>query len=73
MKYTSYSKNKKKIEQTFNKLRNNLLLKLGFTLRNYHGHTVRLVDGEQIKSNRKRFKDYSMDDKSWRVAYWRAI
>lgn len=50
------------------KMKNKMLLSLGFVLVNKHGFTVYLKDGKQIKSNRRRKLDYSLDDKSWRVA-----
>ena len=51
-------------------LKNKILLKLGFTLinrRGLHITTVKLRDGVQIKSNRRRKKDYSLDDKGWEI------
>ena len=57
----------KKLRTTFIKIRNKLLLYLGFTLVNKHGHTVHLVKGQQIMSNPKRVKPYSLDDPSWRI------
>ena len=57
----------KKLHTTFIKIRNKLLLYLGFTLVNKHGHTVHLVKGQQIMSNPKRVKPYSLDDPSWRI------
>ena len=51
----------------FIKIRNKLLLCLGFTLVNKHGHTVHLVKGQQIMSNPKRVKPYSLDDPSWSI------
>ena len=57
----------KKLHTTFTKIRNKLLLYLGFTLVNKHGYTVRLVKGQQIMSNPKRVKPYSLDDPSWRI------
>lgn len=57
----------KKLHITFIKIHNKLLLYLGFTLVNKHGHTVRLVKGQQIMSNPKRVKPYSLDDPSWRI------
>lgn len=56
-----------KLHATFIKIRNKLLLYLGFTLVNKHGHTVHLVKGQQIMSNPKRVKPYSLDDPSWRI------
>lgn len=53
--------------KTLIKIRNKLLLCLGFTLVNKHGHTVHLVKGQQIMSNPKRVKPYSLDDPSWRI------
>ena len=47
--------------------KNKLLLKLGFTLVNPYGHTVRLVSGKQVWTNPKRTKPYSLDDPSWRI------
>ena len=58
---------RKKLHTTFIKIRNKLLLWLGFTLVNKHGHTVHLVKGQQIMSNPKRVKPYSLDDPSWRI------
>lgn len=52
---------------TLIQFKNKLLLKLGFTLVNPYGHTVRLVNGEQVWSNPKRVKPYSLDDPSWRI------
>lgn len=49
-------------------MKNKMLLSLGFVLVNKHGFTVYLKDGKQIKSNKRRINDYSLDDKSWRVA-----
>ena len=57
----------KKLRTTFIKIRNKLLLYLGFTLVNKHGHTVRLIKGQQVMSNPKRVKPYSLDDPSWRI------
>ena len=57
----------KKLHTVFIQMRNKLLLYLGFTLVNKHGYTVRLVKGQQIMSNPKRVKPYSLDDPSWRI------
>ena len=57
----------KKLHTAFIQIRNKLLLYLGFTLVNKHGHTVHLVKGQQIMSNPKRVKPYSLDDPSWRI------
>ena len=57
----------KKLHTAFIQIRNKLLLYLGFTLVNKHGYTVRLVKGQQIMSNPKRVKPYSLDDPSWRI------
>ena len=57
----------KKLHTTFIKIRNKLLLCLGFTLVNKHGHTVHLIKGQQVMSNPKRVKPYSLDDPSWRI------
>ena len=62
---TSYSM--EKLHTVFIQMRNKLLLHLGFTLVNKHGYTVRLVKGQQIMSNPKRVKPYSLDDPSWRI------
>ena len=51
----------------FIQIRNKLLLYLGFTLVNKHGHTVHLIKGQQVMSNPKRVKPYSLDDPSWRI------
>ena len=68
---TSNTKHKRikmeKLRTTFIKIRNKLLLYLGFTLVNKHGHTVHLIKGQQIMSNPKRIKPYSLDDPSWRI------
>ena len=48
-------------------IRNKLRLDLGCTLVNKHGHTVHLIKGQQIMSNPKRVKPYSLDDPSWRI------
>ena len=57
----------KKLHTAFIQIRNRLFLYLGFTLVNKHGHTVRLIKGQQVMSNPKRVKPYSLDDPSWRI------
>ena len=57
----------KKLHTAFIQIRNKLLLYLGSTLVNKHGHTAHLVKGQQIMSNPKRVKPYSLDDPSWRI------
>ena len=56
-----------KTGESFIQMRNKLLLYLGFTLVNKHGHTVHLIKGQQVMSNPKRVKPYSLDDPSWRI------
>lgn len=51
---------------TLTQIKNKLLLRLGFTLVNIQGNTVKLVKGKQVRSNGRR-REYSMDDKYWRI------
>jgi len=54
-----------------NKLINKTLLWLGFTMYNKSGNVfVKMRYGKQIKSNKRRVKDYSMDDDGWKVLGW---
>jgi hypothetical protein len=56
------------MRRKWNILKNKTLLWLGFTLVNKHGHTVYYNhEGEQVKSNPRRKKYYSMDDNSWKI------
>lgn len=53
-------------------LLNKTLLLLGFTLINRKGTkivTVKVRGGIQIKSNRNRTLDYSMDDDGWKILW----
>lgn len=58
-------------EELLNKYRsakNKVLLRLGFTLFNPRGYvTVKLENGQQVKSNPNRVKDYKLDDKGWAI------
>ena len=51
-----------------NKIRNQILLLLGFILVNRHFHTVYLRGLQQIRSNpRRQHRPYSLDDPSWQI------
>lgn len=61
-------KNKKRsVSETLTMLKNQILVRLGFILTNKYGNLVMQYRGEQLRSNPKRKRLYSLDDKDWSI------
>ena len=61
-------KNKKRsVSETLTMLKNQMLVRLGFILTNKYGNLVMRYNGEQLRSNPKRKRLYSLDDSSWSI------
>ena len=61
-------KNKKRsVSETLTMLKNQILVRLGFILTNKYGNLVMQYNGEQLRSNPKRKRLYSLDDSSWSI------
>ena len=58
---------KRTLTETLTMVKNQILIRLGFILINKHNYMVMSHAGVQLRTNHKRTRIYSLDDKGWRV------
>lgn len=61
-------KNKQRdLISTIRMYKNQILVRLGFILENQYGNLVMQYNGVQLRSNPKRRRLYSLDDRYWKI------